>query len=508
LSLPPVAEGAVSSRRLSLGLRLSLLVAGTMLPLLLFAIGLIYVNHEHDREAAFERVLGTVRGIRLVVDSEMSSVVASLRTLALSEDLQRGDIERFRHLANVFVSQFTPESALVVADRDGRQLLNTRVAEGESLPPRRNQAGTEEIFRSGQPAFSRVFIGSVANKPIITVDVPVMRDGAVVYVLAFNPPIGLFQRTIEQQRPGHEWTMSIFDQDGVNFARIPNPDRTIGQRASPTLYAEMFKSDEAKIPTTSLEGVPLLTAFTRSKLTGWTVAAGIAEGTLTAPLWRTLAITTTIGAVLLLIGLTFAIGMARQIARGEALQALLTNELNHRVKNTLATVQSIAALTFRADSDFEEAKRKFNARIVALGKAHGLMSEASWGNTSVRNIAHDVMQPYATEAGRVHISGPDIKLPATQSLMLSMILHELATNALKHGALSTPAGKVTIDWQSSYGQMMLTWREHDGPPVQEPTRRGFGSRLIRQGLAGRDGKTEMRFHAGGVECVVSCPIEA
>src|SRR4029079_4020015 len=141
---------------------------------------------------------------------------------------------------------------------------------------------TEAIFRTMRPVYSRVFIGSVSRTPIITIDVPVIKDGKAIYVLSFNPPLKLFQRIVQEQRPSADWTISLFDQDGVNFARVPNPEQTIGQRASPTLYAELFKANEAKVSTVSLEGVTLLTAFTRSQLTGWTVAAGIASHTLTA----------------------------------------------------------------------------------------------------------------------------------------------------------------------------------------------------------------------------------
>src|SRR6478672_3005016 len=125
----------------------------------------------------------------------------------------------------------------------------------------------------------------------------------------------------------------------------------------------MFKAREAKLNTVSLEGVPLLTAYSHSPQSGWIVAAGIAVSTVNAPLWRNLAITASIGACLLAIGLAFAVGMARQIARGEALHSLLINELTHRVKNMLATVQSIAAQTFRGAADPDEARRKFDERL-------------------------------------------------------------------------------------------------------------------------------------------------
>src|SRR5262249_61462015 len=124
-----------------------------------------------------------------------------------------------------------------------------------------------------------------------------------------------------------------------------------------------------------LEGVPLLTGFTRSPLTGWTVAAGIPDATVTAPLWQALAVTVSIGLAMLLIGLTFAVNMAKQIARGEAVHRLLLNELNHRVKNTLAIVQSVAAQTFRETADPIEARTKVDSRLASIGNTHALLTD-------------------------------------------------------------------------------------------------------------------------------------
>src|SRR6202049_2759200 len=135
----------------------------------------------------------------------------------------------------------------------------------------------------------------------------------------------------------------------------------------------MFRRPQATLQTVSLEGVPLITTFARSPLTGWTVAAGIAQSSLVGPLWRSLAITSALGAVLLLTGLAFAVRMATTIARGEMLHDLLIEELNHRVKNTLAILQSIAVQTFRSASRSE--REKFEGRLRALAESHNLLSK-------------------------------------------------------------------------------------------------------------------------------------
>src|SRR6195952_2554070 len=231
---------------------------------------------------------------------------------------------------------------------------------------------------------------------------------------------------MEKQRQSQDWTIAIRDGSGVNFARVPNPQETIGKRASPSLYAEMFGRPEATLQTVSLEGAPLITTYARSSLTGWTVAAGIAESSLVGPLWRDLAITSVIGGVLLLIGLGFAVRMATTIARGEMLHNLLIEELNHRVKNTLAIMQAIAVQTFRSAGPDE--RGKFEGRLGALAEAHNLLSREKWQGSELQEVIGRVLQPYLlNNPERMRMGGPTVPLSPRLAVVLSMILHEIAT---------------------------------------------------------------------------------
>jgi two-component sensor histidine kinase len=196
--------------------------------------------------------------------------------------------------------------------------------------------------------------------------------------------------------------------------------------------------------------------------------------------------------------------MAARIHRAEALHSLLINELNHRVKNSLATVQAIAAQTFRTTPDPVEARRKFDGRLIALGRAHSLLSDGSWEGADMHGVVASVMQPYLADAERIVANGPTVLLGSAQALMISMMLHELATNAAKYGALSTAMGKVHIEWKNSPDTLWLTWRESGGPPVKTPASTGFGSRLIQSGLAAHRGKAELEFREGGLVCTIEC----
>ena len=497
--------------KLSLPVRLVLLVAGTTLPLIVFAVGLVFYQYEQDRRAATRRVVETVRSIRLVLDAEMQRMTGGLQVLSLTNVLRQRDFDSFRRIAAGFLDQYGKDGVVLVADRQGRQLFSSVTGDTASLPPRNNREMVESVFAGKAPRYSNLFIDATTKRLIVTVEVPVIDEGEVIFDISFSPPISLFQSIIEKQRPNEDWTISIFDREGINFARIPNPQDTLGQRASPSLYAAMFRAEEATLSTVSLENVPLITRFARSPLTGWTVAAGIAESSLVGPMWRNLAITSAIGGLLLLIGLAFAVRMATAIARGEMLHDLLIEELNHRVKNTLAILQSIATQTFRSASRIE--REKFEGRLGALAEAHNLLSQEKWEGSDLKDVIGRVLQPYLVSAPeRLRMSGPNVPLSPRLAVVLSMILHEIATNAAKYGALSNDTGKVALDWEvmtkDVKPQLRLIWTESGGPHVTAPVRRGFGSRLIER--SARDqlgGEATVDFLPHGVVYTITCTLE-
>ena len=495
----------------SLPVRLALLVAGTTLPLIIFATVIVFNDYEQNRKQTSQRVLETVHSIRLVLDAEVQRMTGALQVLSLTDALQHHDFEGFRRMSQGFLDQYGEGGVVLVADREGRQLFSSVTSDTASLPERNNRDIVEKVFATKRPQYSNLFIGAVKQRPIVTVELPVLGNGEVLFDISFSPPIEIFQAIVEKQRPNEDWTISIFDGDGINFARVPNPQDTVGKRASPSLYAEMFRKPEATLQTVSLEGVPLITAYARSSLTGWTVAAGISERSLAGPLWRNLAITSVIGSVLLLIGLAFAVRMATTIARGEMLHDLLIEELNHRVKNTLAILQSIATQTFRSASRAE--REKFEGRLGALAEAHNLLSTEKWQGSELKDVISRVMQPYLlNNPGRMQVSGPDVPLSPRLAVVLSMILHEIATNAAKYGALSNDTGTVRLDWEvitdNARQKLRLIWAESGGPHVSAPVQRGFGSRLIER--SARDqlgGEATVDFLPHGVVYTVTCSLE-
>jgi PAS domain S-box-containing protein len=207
----------------------------------------------------------------------------------------------------------------------------------------------------------------------------------------------------------------------------------------------------------------------------------------------------------------YAVRVVRDITEritAERHQALLVNELNHRVKNTLATVQSIVAQTLRTYTDPLQASKEVGQRLVALSRAHDVLTRANWESASLREIVAEALEPYADFHTRFTVDGPEIQLSPRVCLSLAMAIQELTTNAIKYGALSAASGQVRVIWSiAETSQLHFCWKENGGPSVSPPTRRGFGTRLLEAGLA-RDmnGTAKVTFAAEGLECTFKIPL--
>ena len=207
----------------------------------------------------------------------------------------------------------------------------------------------------------------------------------------------------------------------------------------------------------------------------------------------------------------FVLGMDRtKMVEADQRQRILLDELNHRVKNTLATVQSIAKQTLKDAESPATARASFEARIMALSHAHDLLSRSSWAGADLRTLLTRELKPYGID--RARLDGEPVRLAPRAAVALGMVAHELATNAAKFGALSNGDGRIAAEWrleEGNAGRMLsLNWREQGGPRVGPPGKRGFGSRLIAMSLEGElGGKTDLRFDPDGLKCNISIPYE-
>jgi two-component sensor histidine kinase len=491
---------------------LGLLVAGVVLPLTIFAVALIYYNYEANRRTAYDRILQIARGVATNIDAEFRAAIASLEVLALSETLERDDLAAFRQQAEHFVKSHFPQSNVVVSDASGQQLLNTAVPAGTPLPRYVRMADLRRVFEDRDPQISGLLLGPVLHRNIVAVDVPVWRDGKVVYDLAASLPLSTFTDIIMRQRPKSDWTIAIFDREGTVIARSRNNEQFVGRSASPSLRPELMNRFEGTLDTTTFDGTVVLSGFTHAPFSRWSAAVGIPKSSLTNELWHSVAVLAAFGIACWAFGTLFAVRLATQLARSQADRELLINELNHRVKNILTSVQGLAASTLRSAGSIADAKKAMEERIIALGRAHDVLTEEHWGSANLRELVLSIVQPYRTEhINRIEVFGGALRVNPRATVALAMVLNELMTNAAKYGALSQPEGRVRVEWsgiEDSPSKLRMVWTEMGGPLVQPPTRRGFGSTLIEQNITRELGGTiEKNFDPGGLVCTMTLPIE-
>jgi PAS domain S-box-containing protein len=194
----------------------------------------------------------------------------------------------------------------------------------------------------------------------------------------------------------------------------------------------------------------------------------------------------------------------------DARQRLLVNELNHRVKNSLATVQAIAAQSLRGPGVPAEARERFLDRLMALASANDVLVARTWSGATLASVAAQMARPHG-DGERFIIEGPDIHLAPQTATAMALGLHELATNAAKYGALSTPQGQVSLTWsvdgEGEARRLRLAWQETGGPAVGKPTSTGFGSRLIERGLASElRAEVKLAFEPAGVVFTLAAPL--
>ncbi len=196
--------------------------------------------------------------------------------------------------------------------------------------------------------------------------------------------------------------------------------------------------------------------------------------------------------------------------RSELQRQLLVNELNHRVKNTLATIQSIASQSLRNAGVDVAVRNAFEGRLMAIAATHNVLTDKNWSAASLRQIIDGSVTPYRGHAGQLTITGEDLMVSPKPAVLMALAFHELAINALKYGALSVESGHVDIHWAVEGGDRLnIDWTEQGGPAVRPPERRGFGSRIVELALPGElGGQVEVDYRAEGLHCRISSPLSA
>ena len=193
----------------------------------------------------------------------------------------------------------------------------------------------------------------------------------------------------------------------------------------------------------------------------------------------------------------------------EKQRQIIASEVAHRLRNMMAVVTSIVSLTARAASSAADFKNALLGRFAAISRTNESLIRRSWSEANLRELIESELAPYQSEDGRIKLEGPDIAIDPEIAVALALVFHELATNASKYGALSTPTGRIEVRWQATVSEkrlLELNWQETGGPIVSPPTRRGFGTTLISRSLRGHHGEAELTYPAAGVSCSLRLPL--
>ena len=530
----------------SIGVYLVALVAGVAVPLLIFVAYLVMELEANEREILANETAEDAQLIARSIDRELQDMATTLRILVTSPELERGDLRGFHNRTQA--SLRSNSLYVIVADADGSQRLNTRLPFGSPLSPLSNMSVLDSVLRSGVTQVTNVFFGRTSGKYVFNVGIPlpkeVSRSGDAMLITQNAEDL---RKLIATEGLPAGWTVAVVDGAGQVVA-------SAGAEALPSGVA--FPAEELKLMTgfkgtIEVVGGGVKQMYGYAQITGWTwkaVVWGPIESAQSSIMttWRQLIAG---GTIFLAVAMVLAWLVARQLripirqiaemaermGRGEIVPPvetkireanqvaialsnasfdrseaedrihLILHELVHRTKNILTLVQAMMRQLARRDTTMEEFQKAVSNRLQGLGKSIEALAKEQWSGVSIRRVIEVHMSTFAEVADRVELEGEDFILKAEAVQNLGLILHELATNSVKYGALSVPHGKVRIMWKEFVGDgspdamLKLVWEEKDGPPVHEPSRTGFGTTIIkRHAAAAFGGQVDVDFRLEGL----------
>ncbi|HXZ91477.1 MAG TPA: diguanylate cyclase [Burkholderiales bacterium] len=289
--------------------RLVLLVFAAVAPAVVITGGLLGNDFAEDRKRLEENSIATARAMVHAIDRELVAITAAAQVLATSNRAQAGDLQGFYPQAEQ-VAALRIGRNVVLSDTDGRQLLNTLRKPGEPLPMHGNLAQLRRVVQTRQPLVSDLYIGGVLERPVVSVDVPVLRNGEAAYVLSIGALPERFSAILSTQRLPAGWIGAVFDRSGTIVARTHEHERFVGQKGARELVERMAQEREGALEATTLEGIRVDSVFSRSAETGWTVALGIPRESLVHQLTER----TLLAAIAALVSLTIGVLLARWVA--------------------------------------------------------------------------------------------------------------------------------------------------------------------------------------------------
>lgn len=512
-------------------------------PLLVFGVWQTYEVARDTRERVEREVFWSATEVRSVLDRNLAHYTAILKTLAASPAIDSGN---FRSLYNQGKAVLEPlELYVLFRDLSGQQLFNTRRAFGEDLP--RSLGFDDPLFTTKSPYLSDVVIGDVARRPVVGLSVPVIREGELRYVLTLSIGPEAAARFVDNLNFPEGWTVNIVDRSGTRFIRNPSYAEGIGET-----LPEGWKPDAFPDLTYTVDhdGEEVIRAV-RPSLSGWFVVVSAPQVDLRNQVTSALAKFIGLALILTLLAVAVAyifgrntlktalwlardaraLGNKRPLStdrskirevnlvlsamRDAAAQSdahekqinLLLREVQHRSKNMLAVVLAMARRT--TASDIASFRDVFQARVGGLAASLDLLVSNNWAGAQLDALLRSHVEPFGGPAAqRIHMGGPALAVSSRTAQALGMAFHELATNAVKYGALSAASGSVSVHWRIEEGErFVLEWKETGGPVVEPPTEKGFGHAITVRAIEDTlSAEVVLDYRPGGLIWRVSCPL--
>ncbi|CAN7211388.1 sensor histidine kinase [Phenylobacterium sp. LjRoot219] len=530
------ARPTASVRSRLVGLVLILLIPGLLLA------GILLWSLERQVSLTQERqMLATARTLALVIDGRISEQIATLEALSVSRELGRADWTEFADQARTALKG--SDSWVIVWDPTGRQQVNTFSDAAPKVTLPRSRAGSNAWSgRRGRVYISNLIYGPVAHQPVVVVMKPVVLDDGSAVNLSVATSAASFSKLLARQELPPRWSAAVLDGQERVVAFNPDGEQYVGRQTSPAMLAAMEAAPRGVVRSLKIGKLQVMAAFDKLPAYGWSAAVAMPRDEAFGAVRQAMLMGVIIATLLLTAAVVFALRIGRRIAQpvetvaqaanewvaggspsfptatglvetdhlsaafASALKAvedrdqrhrLLINELNHRVKNTLATVQSIAMHTRKTAGSVSDYHDALEGRVVAMSKAHEILTRTEWKGAELGVLAREALDAFA--GPQLRIEGPPTQVGPTDALNLALVLYELATNASKHGALSEPGGQVSLSWTPQDEGTRVSWVESGGPPVVPPTRDGFGSRLIRRATVALQ-PSNLIFAPEGLRC--------
>lgn len=532
-----------------IALYLIALVLAILIPAL--AVALVLLNRTNDAQQKVLAALTntTVQAIGQSVDREINGMATTLRVLSTSQSLQAGNLESFHDRALSALAG--SGSYLIAVDADFRQLLNTRVPYGTSLGLTSDPETAQRALDRGVPTISPLFFGQTAQAYVFNVWLPV-SDLAPVRLVTMTQNARDLVPALQARQLPDGWHAALVDTNNAVIAAAGDSDLETGS-ILPIRQNLEGVPDDAWMQE-QWDGERVVTAEWRSGYTGWRIIAWASAAQVQKPLQESVLQLGVWGLFIAILASGVAAIIARRIGgsvqglrldatrlgRGEAVyprtypiseiaevsRALadaseqrqtadrdirfLMRELAHRSKNQMAVIAAMAKQTARGATDIPSYVAALERRIMGLARSTDLLLAHGRAGVMLADLVEQQLDPFRPpESSRLRVEGAAIRINPQGAQILGMALHELATNATRHGALSGSDGWLELSWQISPDTLLMRWREHMGRPLVVGEGSGFGTIVLRTMVGGALGaQVDREVHEEGVEWIFAIPLSA